>query len=151
MINKHIFSNFVDDLLKNYSEGLDNFERGLGMRIHEGWLVDPFDKIISSLTDAFFTDEELDVNIYNDALTQEMTPEFDSEWCTINEIIYHYCFNSNFGEDTKQCTDLLKIKYKDGSEKRLSANNADELYDIIQIWHTRSDDNTYHLNTTVRV
>lgn len=156
MINRIIFANLLDGMLKEYSNNFDKFESSLGVPIPDGWMVEPFDKIISSLTDACFAEEVFNSNFYlgsSDRMSCCTSPDAKKEWEAVNEVIYHYAFTSQFGKDPKQCERLLVRTNKDTNEetKVMSAKNASELWDVIQDWLNR-DTNTdnYLLDTSWR-
>lgn len=154
MIGKQAFANMLDGCLKNYSEGLDKFEKGLAMRITEGWLVHIFDSMLTALTDSFF--DETDAvhftrNTDSSHIKRDCPPELKRRWSDVNEILYHYCFNSDFGNRPDQCERLIVVTDEDKNEVSVwNADCAEELYDAIYVWLNNDSKYHYSLDLTTR-
>lgn len=148
MLHKQTFINLVDGFLRPYSDNLDKFEEGLGVNIEDGWLVSTFDKVINALTDSFFETQWLDIYL-SDSRTQEKR-EFMKDWGAINEAIYHYCFNADFGRNSKQLEGLVIISRGDNVVEKIDVTSAGELYDAIVKWINREEGYDYLMDTSTR-
>lgn len=154
MINKQAFASMLDDCLKNYSDGLNKFEKGLGIPIAEGWLVHIFDSMLTALTDSFF--DETEACYFTRGTTfshikKHCPTELKQRWSDVKEILYHYCFNSDFGTRPDQCERLIVITDENNNEVSVhDAACAEELYDAICIWLNRDPMYDYSLNLTTR-
>lgn len=153
MINKYAFSSIIY-ALKSYNKGLDAFEAGLGIQINENYMVKLFDDIIEPLTDSFFNQEELEENICDiDGIhfAHNCNREFKDNWETINELIYHFCFNGDFGDKPEVLTERLVIKDNQGEDiESYDALTTEQLYEVIVRFLNRINDSdetlTYYIN-----
>lgn len=126
MIEKHSFVKTIS-LLKHYCNGLSELEKCLGTYFDNTWLTMIIDNILSMLTESFFTTEDLEgITVDSEII--------DSRITSISSLIYHFCFNGDFGEDTTALTDV----YSRGNIT-MNAYSPESVYDIIIDYLTYTD------------
>lgn len=154
MINKYAFSNLIYTI-KNYSEGLDKFEAGLGVQLNDNFMVLIFDELLDTITDSFFTQEEIEENICDmngNHFAYDCDPVFKHSWENINELLYHFCFTGIFGKNQKVLINILTITDNETNEvlEKYNIRDTNELYDVIVRFLSRIEDEntnvTYYIN-----
>lgn len=134
MIEKHTF---VDTLnaLKNHCSGQKQLEKALNCYFEDSNFIFRIGcNLIDILTDAFFTTEQLEIikSHTNRTYHTKDVPDFVYQWETIGDLLNHYCWNGDFGDNPDVLKNRMQIKDKD--EKIIISYNAftsDELYILI--------------------
>lgn len=115
MIEKHTFKALLETVLR-IEAGMRNLEDALNIHFEEGWLVETSNQIINAVINGFFPADKVD-----DFLADN-----------INELVYHFIYMEDGGNNSKHCKSELVLVNKDMlDERRLSCTNLDELYDVI--------------------
>lgn len=142
MIEKHTF---VDTLnaLKSHWNGQKQLEKALNCYFEDNNFIFRLGcSLIDILTDAFFTAEQLEtiqssVSKWGRVYHLKDTPDFVYQWETISDLLNHYCWNGDFGDNPDILKDRMQIKDKDGNiVVSYNACNAEELYVLIMDYIT---------------
>lgn len=118
MLSVKTFEEFLN-MIEYYQAGLSNLETTLNVMFDDNFLTNSIDNLITALANSFFTDEELD---------DDNTLETAS---IVTDIIYHYCFTSDFGLRSEK---LKKLYIEDEgleTEEVFDACTPSELYNLI--------------------
>ena len=118
MLSEKTFEEFLN-IIEYYTAGLSNLETTLNVIFDDNFLTTSIDNLIMALAESFFTDEELD-----DDNTSETI-------CIVNDIIYHYCFTSDFGLRSEKLKRLYIEDEGLETEEAFDACSAKQLYNLI--------------------
>ena len=117
MIERHTFTQMMETV-QIIEDGIAKFEEAINTQVDENWMTKAVEKIIHSMADGF-------TNNGKDASNCDVVE-------VIIELLYHFIYMENFGNDSEHCKSKLVIvnEGKD-NEEHLSCTNVNELYDVI--------------------
>lgn len=118
MIDKHTFENFIK-ILESYECGLSELETTLNVTFDNNFLTHTVDKMIDTLSESFFTQEQLkDI-------------DYVCQIETVKDLLYHYCFTAEFGLLTDRLKGLYIENEGKADERKFDCLTEEQLYDII--------------------
>jgi hypothetical protein len=140
MIEKHTFVDIIESVKKHY-EGQKALEKALNCYFEDDNFIFRLGcDIIDSLSSAFFTSDQIDFINNNKSkwgcqYHLENTTDWVPKWETVGDLICHFCWNGDFGENTDVLKDRMIIKDKDGNIIRsFNATTSEELFDLIMTY-----------------
>jgi hypothetical protein len=143
MIEKHTFCDLMYQT-KEYWDGVQNLEKSLGAMFDNNFLTKMFDKMLTTLARGFFSTDELN-KFVAPCDDYDKTLEFNFE--TIEDLLYHYACNSDFGREWGLMDETYVIKDKNNNILvSFDGDTPEELYDIIIKFLSRNDDNRHFIN-----
>lgn len=133
MISKHTFKTLIA-VITEMESGIEAFGKAVNCQIEDNWMTNGISNIIRAIAEGFF--EELPV--------RRSLEEQQSE--TIEELLYHFIYMEDCGNDSEHCRErLVRVSNDKGEENALSCTNIDELYGVICTYLDRQDIN-FHFN-----
>mgnify|MGYP003308592471 CR=1 FL=1 len=141
MINKACFCGILN-VLEQVSYQANHLKRFIGRDINEDEF--PYNYMIDQihfLADGFFNDAQLESNrCGNRNFFYDCDKEFKSNYEVVRDLIYHYCFTSEFGRSLNCNTEnVLTVmdRVKDTSICNFDMTTCEELYTLIVEWINR--------------
>ena len=121
MIERHTFKQLIDTIVI-MEAGIEAFEKAVNCHIDDNWMTRGASNIIRAIAEGFF--EKIAIN----SLEEEQAD-------TIEELIYHFIYMENCGNDSEHCKSKLVI-IDEGKESQHSipCTNINELYNVIDIY-----------------
>ena len=132
MILRHTFKQLIETVVI-MEAGIEVFEKAVNCHIDDNWMTNGTSKIIRAITEGFF----------NDTPVKRSLEEPQAE--TIEELLYHFIYMEDCGNDSEHCREKLVRISNDKEEKALSCTTVDELYGVIRTYLDRQDIN-FHFN-----
>ena len=132
MIERHTFKQLIETVVI-MEAGIEAFEKAVNCHIDDNWMTNGTSKIIRAIAEGFF----------NDIPVKRSLEEQQSE--TIEELLYHFIYMEDCGNDSEHCREKLVRISNDTEEKALSCTTVDELYGVIRTYLDRPDIN-FHFN-----
>lgn len=133
MIARHTFKQLIETVAV-MEAGIEAFEKAVNCHIDDNWMTNGTSNIIRAIAEGFF--EELPV--------KRSLEEQQSE--TIEELLYHFIYMEDCGNDSEHCREkLVRVSNDKGEENALSCTTVDELYGVIRTYLERQDIN-FHFN-----
>lgn len=147
MIEKHTFCDLMYQT-RDYWDGVLKMEESLNIYFDDNFLTKMFDKMMTSLARSFFDSEQLS-KVFAD--TPDPSGDCDQvlvyNYETVEDLLYHYTCNSNFGREWGLMDDTYIIRDKEGKViNSFDGDTPEELYDIIIKFISRDDDNHHTIN-----
>ena len=132
-MERHTFKALITSVVE-IEKGINALESALNCHFDGNWLTEAPCNIIRALSDSFF-----------DKTPEAGTLEYRRSE-TIEELLYHFIYMEDCGNDSEHCREKLVRVYNDRSEETaLPCTNIDELYTIICTYLAREDLN-FHFN-----
>jgi hypothetical protein len=131
MIERHTFKKLISSIIE-IEAGITALEKTLACQFDNNWLTKAPEAIIRAIAEGFF--ENVDVN----SLEEDQAD-------TIEELLYHFIYMEDCGNDSEHCREKLVRISNDVEEKALSCTTVDELYGVIRTYIERQDIN-FHFN-----
>jgi hypothetical protein len=131
MIEKHTFKKLISSILE-IEAGITALEKTLACQFDNNWMTKAPEAIIRTIAEGFF--EKVDVG----SLEEDQAD-------TIEELLYHFIYMEDCGNDSEHCREKLVRISNDTEEKALSCTSVDELYGVIRTYIERQDIN-FHFN-----
>ncbi len=132
MIERHTFKKLISSVVE-IEAGIVALEKTLACHFDNNWMTKAPEAIIRALAEGFF--EKVDVN----SLEEDQAD-------TIEELLYHFIYMEDCGNDSEHCREKLVRVFNDkGEENALSCTTVDELYGVIRTYIERQDIN-FHFN-----
>lgn len=132
MISRHTFRQLIETVAI-MEAGIEAFERAVNCHIDDNWMTNGTSSIISAIALGFFDD----IPVGRSLGAQQAD--------TIEELLYHFIYMEDCGNDSEHCREKLVRISNDKEEKALSCTNIDELYGVIRTYLDRQDIN-FHFN-----
>jgi hypothetical protein len=133
MIARHTFKKLIETVV-SMEAGIESFEKAVNCHIDDNWMTNGISSIIRAIAEGFF--DELTV----DRSLEEQQSE------TIEELLYHFIYMEDCGNDSAHCREkLVRVSNDKGEENALSCTTVDELYGVIRTYLERLDLN-FHFN-----
>lgn len=147
MIEKHTFCSILYQL-RDYWDGVQNLEKSLGTMFDNNFLTKVFDQMMTTLAKGFFSTDEINKwFVGSNSLCTDCDETFEFNFETIEDLLYHYTCNSNFGREQGLMDETYIIKdTNDVIIESLDGNTPEELYDIIIKFLNRNDNNKHILD-----
>jgi hypothetical protein len=132
MIKRHTFKALIDTVVA-IEKGISELEDTLCVCFDKNWMTDAPFNIIRAIAEGFF--DKIAINSVEDAQAD-----------TIEELLYHFIYMEDCGNDSEHCREkLVRVSNDIGEEKAISCTNIDELYSVICTYLERQDIN-FHFN-----
>jgi hypothetical protein len=131
MIERHTFKKLISSIIE-IEAGITALEKTLACQFDNNWMTKAPEAIIRAIAEGFF--EKVDVN----SLEEDQAD-------TIEELLYHFIYMEDCGNDSEHCREKLVRISNDAEEKALSCTSVDELYGVIRTYIERQDIN-FHFN-----
>lgn len=129
MIERHTFKKLISSIIE-IEAGITALEKTLACQFDNNWMTNAPEAIIRAIAEGFF--EELPV--------KRSLEEQQSE--TIEELLYHFIYMEDCGNDSEHCREkLVRVSNDKGEENALSCTTVDELYRVIRTYIERQDIN----------
>ena len=129
MISRHTFKTLIA-VITEMEAGIETFEKAVNCHIDDNWMTNGTSNIIRAIAEGFF--DELPV--------KRSLEEQQSE--TIEELLYHFIYMEDCGNDSEHCREkLVRMSNDKGEENALSCTTVDELYGVIRTYLDRQDIN----------
>ena len=132
MILRHTFKQLIETVVL-MEAGIEAFEKAVNCHIDDNWMTTGTSNIIRTITLGFFDD-----------IPAEHSLE-EQQADTIEELLYHFIYMEDCGNDSEHCREKLVRISNDEEEKALSCATVDELYGVIHTYLDRQDIN-FHFN-----
>ena len=132
MIERHTFKQLIETVVI-MEAGIEAFEKAVNCHIDDNWMTNGTSKIIRAIAEGFF----------NDTPVKRSLEEQQAE--TIEELLYHFIYMEDCGNNSEHCREKLVRISNDTEEKALSCTTVDELYGVIRTYIDRQDIN-FHFN-----
>jgi hypothetical protein len=133
MLERHTFRTLIETIALN-EVGIKSFENAVGCQIDDNWMTRSSSSIIRALSDGFF-----------DKVPEEGTLEYRRSE-VIEELLYHFIYMEDCGNDSEHCREkLVRVSNDNNEETALPCTSIDELYTIIYTYLAREDLN-FHFN-----
>jgi hypothetical protein len=132
MIARHTFKQLIETVVV-MEAGIEAFEKAVNCHIDDNWMTNGTSNIIRAIALGFFEDIPVERSLD------------DQQADTIEELLYHFIYMEDCGNDSEHCREKLVRISNDKEEKALSCTNIDELYGVIRTYLDRQDIN-FHFN-----
>ena len=132
MILRHTFRQLIETVVL-MEAGIEAFEKAVNCHMDDNWMTNGTSNIIKAIALGFF--EDIPVERSLDAQQAD----------TIEELLYHFIYMEDCGNDSEHCREKLVRISNDEEEKALSCTSIDELYGVIRTYLDRQDIN-FHFN-----
>ena len=132
MILRHTFKQLIETVVV-MEAGIEAFEKAVNCHIDDNWMTNGTSNIIKAIALGFFDD----IPVKRSLEAQQAD--------TIEELLYHFIYMEDCGNDSEHCREKLVRISNDEEEKALSCTNIDELYGVIRTYLGRQDIN-FHFN-----
>lgn len=132
MILRHTFKQLIETVVM-MEAGIEAFEKAVNCHLDANWMTNGTSNIIRSVALGFFDDIPVKRSL------EEQQAD------TIEELLYHFIYMEDCGNDSEHCREKLVRISNDKEEKALSCTNIDELYGVIRTYLDRQDIN-FHFN-----
>lgn len=132
MILRHTFKQLIETVVM-MEAGIETFEKAVNCHIDDNWMTNGTSNIIRAIALGFFDDIPV-----NRSLEEQQAD-------TIEELLYHFIYMEDCGNDSEHCREKLVRISNDEEEKALSCTNIDELYNVIRTYIDRHDI-SFHFN-----
>ena len=132
MISRHTFKQLIETVAI-MEAGIEAFEKAVNCHIDDNWMTNGTSNIIRAIALGFFDDIPVKRSL------EEQQAD------TIEELLYHFIYMEDCGNDSEHCREKLVRISNDEEEKALSCTNIDELYGVIRTYLDRQDIN-FHFN-----
>ena len=132
MILRHTFKQLIETVVM-MEAGIETFEKAVNCHIDDNWMTNGTSNIIRATALCFFDDIPVKRSL------EEQQAD------TIEELLYHFIYMEDCGNDSEHCREKLVRISNDKEEKALSCTNIDELYGVIRTYLDRQDIN-FHFN-----
>ena len=139
MMEFHTFRSLMY-LLKTYNDGLDKFDKALGIQINDGWMVQSIDNLIKTIAGGFFS--------Y--ALYDSVEAGIESQLETIEQLICHYCFMGDFGENDEQLDRVYVENQDTENEIVYPCKSLRDVYNIIIRYMDDNNENDIYFDFGTR-
>ncbi len=127
MIEKHTFKALIETVVL-MEKGIKDLERALRCQFDQNWVTEAPDNIIRAITEGFF-----------DSPIKDRTLEYQQSE-TIEELLYHFIYMEDCGNDSKHCREkLVRVSNANGEEKAIPCTCIEELYGVIRTYLERTD------------
>lgn len=129
MISRHTFKTLIA-VITEMEAGIETFEKAVNCHIDDNWMTNGTSNIIRAIAEGFF-----------DELPVKRSLE-DQQSETIEELLYHFIYMEDCGNDSEHCREkLVRVSNDKGEENALSCTTVDELYGVIRTYLDRQDIN----------
>jgi hypothetical protein len=132
MIARHTFKQLIETVVV-MEAGIEAFEKAVNCHIDDNWMTNGTSNIIRAIALGFFEDIPVERSLD------------EQQADTIEELLYHFIYMEDCGNDSEHCREKLVRISNDKEEKALSCTNIDELYGVIRTYLDRQDIN-FHFN-----
>ena len=132
MMERHTFKALITSVVE-IEKGINALESALNCHFDGNWLTEAPCNIIKAIAEGFFEKSPAERSIE------------DCQSETIEELLYHFIYMEDCGNDSEHCRERLVRVSNNEEEKPLSCTNIDELYTIICTYLKR-DDLNFHFN-----
>ena len=132
MIERHTFKQLIETVVI-MEAGIEAFEKAVNCHIDDNWMTNGTSNVIRAIAEGFFSDTPVKRSL------EEQQAE------TIEELLYHFIYMEDCGNDSEHCREKLVRISNNEEEKPLSCTNIDELYGVIRTYLDRPDIN-FHFN-----
>lgn len=127
MISRHTFKTLIA-VITEMEAGIETFEKAVNCHIDDNWMTNGTSNIIRAIAEGFF-----------DELPVKRSLE-DQQSETIEELLYHFIYMEDCGNDSEHCREkLVRVSNDKGEENALSCTTVDELYGVIRTYLDRQD------------
>jgi hypothetical protein len=128
MIERHTFKQLIETVAV-MEAGIEAFEKAVNCHIDDNWMTNGTSNIIRAIAEGFF--EKVAAN----SLEEDQAD-------TIEELLYHFIYMEDCGNDSEHCREkLVRVSNDRGEENALSCTTVDELYGVIRTYIERQDIN----------
>jgi hypothetical protein len=128
MIERHTFKKLISSVVE-IEAGIAALEKTLACQFDNNWMTKAPEAIIRTIAEGFF--EKVDVG----SLEEDQAD-------TIEELLYHFIYMEDCGNDSVHCREkLVRVSNDKGEESPLSCTTVDELYGVIRTYLERQDIN----------
>ena len=128
MITRHTFKQLIETVAI-MEAGIEAFEKAVNCHIDDNWMTNGTSNIIRAIALGFFDDIPVKRSLE------------EQQAATIEELLYHFIYMEDCGNDSEHCREKLVRISNDEEEKALSCTNIDELYGVIRTYLDRQDIN----------
>ena len=135
MIARQTFKSLIN-VVVSIEKGITELEDTLRVHFDRNWMTNASCDIITAIANGFF-----DTDTWNKRGAIE-----DAQIETIEELLYHFIYMEDCGNDSEHCkTKLVRVSKDNSEETALSCTNLDELFNII-LTYLQRDDLNFHFN-----
>ena len=122
MIARHTFKQLIETVAV-MEAGIEAFEKAVNCHIDDNWMTNGTSQIIRAIAEGFFEEPPFERSLE------------DCQSETIEELLYHFIYMEDCGNDSEHCRSKLIIM-DEGKESQQSipCTNLDELYSAIELY-----------------